>query len=91
MKFKVGDIVKSFYDGFAIRKKGLYEIIEIRDDHCRKEEKCEGIECNKHKKDIKTFTLIGYEHSRLCEEDFVKATKREVFLFYTHGTKALIK
>ena len=94
MNYKVGDIVKSFYDGFGIRKKCLYEIIEIRDDHCYKEEKCEEVKCNKLREDIKTFTVIesnGYRHSRLCEEDFVKATDREIFMYHLHGTKALIE
>ena len=93
MNYKVGDIVKSFYNGFGIAKNYLYEIIEIRDDHCYNKEKCE-VKCNKFKEDIKTFTIIennGYKHSRLCEEDFVKTTDREKLLYYTHGTKALIE
>jgi len=99
MNHKVGDIVKSLYTGHGIRKDYLYEITFIDSKLlCTRSQKCFA-ECNKFKKNTRTFnvstehpiTASHYCPGGLCEEDFVKATDREIFMYHLHGTKALIE
>lgn len=93
MNYKVGDVVKSKISGFRLKKNYLYKIYRItRQENCIKMKKCFP-ECTKYKKAAEAFSVEGDNidlYYNFCEEDFIKATDRERFLYYIHGTKALI-
>lgn len=83
---KIGDIVKVI--------KPMYVIKDVKEDNLFMVHsmRCHGICSNCFRKSCNQVTIKDNNDRIICaccEKRFIKATDREVFLFYIHGQKAL--